>query len=812
MKFLAHINEDGKRVQTVKEHSENVACLAYNNAKSIGLSHIMKLIGLLHDVGKNKKEFQDYLEKAVKDTKSIKKGSINHTTAGGRYFYEFVKKNNLYNDKWDKLLTEIVCYAVMTHHGLIDCIDTNSKDKYTQKLYSPNENSFEETINNSKDFIDDNLISDLFNSAKEEIKVKYEIIKNITKKMIGNSSSKEHKNNPLLFMLGNLQRLVNSFLVDSDRQDTYEFMANCKENRFSEEGLKKLWDDYQHKLNKRINDFAIKNDIDKYRKKISDSCYIFAKNSRNGVYKLDVPTGGGKTLSSIRFALEFAKNNNVSHIFYVAPYISILEQNAKEYRNIFNDDKNILEHHSNVVIDRENDEDILKNRELLEDNWSSPIILTTMVRFLEVLFDGSNSNIRRFHQLKNSVIILDEAQQIPVKCVYIFNTMINFLSNVCNSTIILCSATQPLLDKVKYPLLYNENSEIVKEDSNMEKAFKRNNIIYNRNTTSGKYDKISLSELVNEKIRDVSSILIILNTKKAVRDLYSEIKYNCSDDIDIIQLTTYMCPAHRLEVIENIKKRLSNENVKKIVVISTQLIEAGVDISFEVVIRSLTGLDGIMQAAGRCNRNGERNISEVYMIDYQDENTGSLHDINEAKKASQEVLLNDEKFIEITNEKVSKYYKQYFFNREYEMCYNLDRFGNDNNLYDLLSNNTKNNAEYIKNNNKNDVEYVLRQAYKTAGDNFKVIDNDSVSLVVRYKDSDNLVEEYKKSYSISEKKLILKKLQRYTISLFKNDNALKGLQERRAITYLDEENNILLLDADYYNENGITTDLEVVCI
>ena len=198
------------------------------------------------------------------------------------------------------------------------------------------------------------------------------------------------------------------------------------------------------------------------------------------------------------------------------------------------------------------------------------------------------------------------------------------------------------------------------------------------------------------------------------------------------------------------------------------------------------------------------------MIEYQDENTNSLRDINKAKEATQEVLLNDEKFIEIIGEKIPKYYKQYFFNREGEMCYNISNCGNDN-LYNLLSNNDKNNKEYIKESG-NDVEYVLRQAYKTAGDNFKVIDNDTISLVVRYKDSDELVEEYKNNYSIYEKKLTLKKLQRYTISLFKNDIVLKELQERRAITYLDEENNILLLDADYYNENGITTDLEVICI
>ena len=810
MKMLAHISEDGKREQTVKEHSENVANYACNEAKNIGLNNTMKIIGLLHDIGKNKLEFQNYLYTAVSNKDGKLKGTINHTSAGARYLYELIVKNHLYSDKYDKLLVELICYAIMTHHGLIDCIDTSANDKYTQKLYSPNEKNFNEVIDNINNYIDNELILELLNNAKEEIKVKYEIIKNITEQMIKDSFGKEYKNNPILFMLGNLQRLVNSFLIDADRRDTYEFMDNCKEKRFSEEELKILWIDYQNKLDKKINGFVIKNDIDKCRRKISDSCYEFAKCCKNGIYKLDVPTGGGKTLSSIRFALEFAKNNNISHIFYVAPYISILEQNAKEYRNIFNDDNNILEHHSNVVIDNENYEDILKNRELLEDNWSSPIILTTMVRFLEVLFDGSNSNIRRFHQLKNSVIILDEAQQIPVKCVYMFNTMINFLSNVCNSTIVLCSATQPLLGKVKHPLLYSENSEIVKEDSNIENVFKRNNIIYNRNTISGKYDKISLSRLVNEKVKDVSSILIILNTKKAVRDLYSEIKCNCNGDIDIIQLTTYMCPMHRLEVIEEIKERLAKEKYKKTVVISTQLIEAGVDISFEMVIRSLTGLDSIMQAAGRCNRNGERDISEVYMIEYQDENTNSLRDINKAKEATQEVLLNDEKFIEIIGEKIPKYYRQYFFNREGEMCYNISNCGNDN-LYNLLSNNDKNNKEYIKESG-NDVEYVLRQAYKTAGDNFKVIDNDTISLVVRYKDSYELVEEYKNNYSISEKKLTLKKLQRYTVSLFKNDNVLKELQERRAITYLDEENNILLLDADYYNENGITTDLEVICI
>lgn len=808
MEFFAHINIENNKKQTVRDHSLNVSNFAENNAKSIGLSNLMKIIGILHDLGKNKYEFQEYLDHSVNGDGTAVRGSVNHTTAGARYLYQLICDNKMYNDEYDILLVQIICYSIMTHHGLIDCIDNMGADKYSQKLFSSNETNMNEIIDNSKSYINDNEILKLFVKAKGELKETYNKIKKIGSNM-RNSVDLDIANSPEFFMLSNLQRLINSFLVDADRKDTNQFMSNIIEKQLNKEELSLLWNDFGNKLEKRIEMYKINNDISKLRNKISNDCLNFAKNNINGIYKLDVPTGGGKTLASMRFALEFAKNNNKQHIYYIAPYISILEQNAKEYRSIFDDDENVLEHHSNVIIEDGKKNDELQNYEVLLDNWNSPIILTTMVRFLEVLFDGSNSNVRRFHQLKNSIVILDEAQQIPIKCVYMFNTMINFLSNICNSTFIFCTATQPLFNEVKYPLLYSENCDIIPNDENLNKAFKRNNIVYCRNTETKKYKKQDLIDLIKNKINNVNNILVILNTKSAVRDLYNDMNSSFSDNIDILQLTTYMCPKHRLDVISSIKHRLSILSSRKMILVSTQLIEAGVDISFEMVIRSLTGIDGIMQAAGRCNRNGEKNSSEVLVIDYQDECTISLKDINLAKQSTNNVMLNESDLISITNKDVNQYYKQYFFDRESEMCYNI---ANNENIYNLLSENTKNNREYKKINNNCDVEYYLRQAYKTAGNEFNVIDNNAVSVITRFAEANEFINEYKNKYTIDEKKLLLKKLQRYTISLNKNDKMFKSLIERKGLTYLDDENQILVLDKDYYSDNGVTDELKVICI
>src|SRR5690606_4496420 len=291
-------------------------------------------------------------------------------------------------------------------------------------------------------------------------------------------------------------------------------------------------------------------------------------------------------------------------IIYVVPYTTIIEQNAKEVRDILKANDYLLEHHSNVIDDELNDDEFIdyksyqKNKKikLAKDNWDVPIIFTTMVQFLDTFYKGKGRNIRRLHNLTNSVIIFDEVQSVPVNCISLFNETLNFLKDFGNSTILLCTATQPALQYVQKNISIDD--ELIDDLTIVTKDFKRTNII-NFLKDEG-WTTEDLTEFVQEQIQHVNSVLVILNTKSVVRKLYHELQ---NSDVRVVHLSTSMCAAHRKAIISEMRDMLKRK--EKLLCISTQLIEAGVDVSFECVIRSLAGLDSIAQAAGRCNRHGE---------------------------------------------------------------------------------------------------------------------------------------------------------------------------------------------------------------
>lgn len=423
-KYLAHISEN--REQTVYEHCENVSRYAELEARSVGLGSTLKIAGLLHDVGKLTDEFNEYIHKAVENPNSVRRGSINHSSAGAKYIMDYGAKHNI------KFSPELIAYSIFSHHGLNDCVDENEEDKFTPRL-KVDENSYQNVLGNIEPLITTVDLKSLLEKSEKEFNNQVEKIKKICIDM--KFSCDENSS----FLLGCLERLILSYLIDADRRDTAEFMQGKINNRKTQEEINELWKDYQKKLNQKLDSFKTVTKIDKLRKQMSDYCFDFTKNG-NGIYRLSIPTGGGKTLSSMRYALELAKKEEKRHIIYVAPFLSILEQNANEIRTILNDDDNILEHHSNVCID-ENNVEQLNRHELLADDWSAPIIMTTTVQFLNTLFDGGMQSVRRLHQLTNAVIIIDEAQSIPIKCLNLFTTFMNFLSYCGNSTIVMCTAT-----------------------------------------------------------------------------------------------------------------------------------------------------------------------------------------------------------------------------------------------------------------------------------------------------------------------------------------------------------------------------------
>lgn len=478
-KYIAHISN--QRVQTVYEHCENVSRYAELEAKHVRLGNTLKIAGLLHDVGKLTDEFNDYIHKSAKNPKSVKRGSVNHSSAGAKYVMDFGAELGI------KYSPQMIAYSIFSHHGLNDCLDENQEDKFTPRL-NVDENRYQTVLNNIGSLIDTVNLKSLLEESEKEFDDFIEKINKVAKDM---KIKKINTAENWLFLVGCLERLILSYLVDADRRDTAEFMQNKIYKRKKQEEINDLWVDYQKKLNQKLNSFNADTKIDMLRKQMSDYCFDFAEKG-NGIYRLSIPTGGGKTLSSMRYALELAKKESKEHIIYVAPFLSVLEQNADEIKTILKDDENILEHHSNVSIDENNIEE-LSRHELLADNWSAPIIMTTTVQFLNTLFDGSMQSVRRLHQLTNAVIIIDEAQSIPIKCLNLFTTFMNFLSYCCNSTIVMCTATQPLFEKINRPLLYSEKcKDVIPNIEFFSNEFKR---VHIERPNQNKYNYESLAHL-----------------------------------------------------------------------------------------------------------------------------------------------------------------------------------------------------------------------------------------------------------------------------------------------------------------------------
>ncbi|MDR3210247.1 MAG: CRISPR-associated helicase Cas3', partial [Oscillospiraceae bacterium] len=313
-----------------------------------------------------------------------------------------------------------------------------------------------------------------------------------------------------------------------------------------------------------------------------------------GLYALTVPTGGGKTVASLAFALEHAKQNKQTRVIYVIPYTSIIEQNAAVFAEILGRE-NVLEHHSNVKYDRETDEERTR-KELSAENWDAPVVVTTNVRFFEGLFGSRTSVCRKLHNVANSVLIFDEAQMLPVPFLAPCVRAIEELVRNFGCTAVLCTATQPSLGK----LLTLPVREIVGDATALYQFFRR--------TTFRDIGPQTDEELA-ARLRAHEQALCIVNNRRQARNLYGLLKCDGA-----FHLSTRMTPAHRSEVLARIRARLKNGETCRVV--STSLVEAGVDLDFPAVFRGRAGLDAIIQAAGRCNREGRRKAEEsvVYIF------------------------------------------------------------------------------------------------------------------------------------------------------------------------------------------------------
>lgn len=797
--LCAHINPTTLEEQSVKEHLYNVSIMSMEYGAKISLAATGELIGILHDMGKGTKKFDSYIRYSAKhpNDRSLR-GSINHSTAGAKFIFD-----NFYNttDPYQKLTAQLISQAICSHHGgLIDCLDLKGIDIFTDKMKTDKDICYDEALSNFKaECWKMEHINNLFNRSKEEIK---SILIKVNK--IDNSAKFGQ------FAAGVLTKYLFSCVIDADRYDTYTFM----EGREPKQSIDKsaLWNELADALETKLKSYPKLSKIDLLREEVSISCKNFGKNNP-GIYQLSVPTGGGKTLSSLRYALEHAKEFNKDRIFYIIPFTTIIDQNAKEIKDILGHEDMILEHHSNIVIDCSHDEDDDENvngqeaYKLLTERWDSPIILTTMVQFLDTLFSGGTQGVRRMHNLANSIIIFDEIQAIPIKCINMFNSAINFLSNICNATVILCTATQPLLSTTKMPIKLSENANIISDMHNKFEQFKRVNLVDRR--LIEEYSAASIKDFVLDTMDQVESVLVILNTKNSAKEIFNELKKTNENlpkekQYSIFHLSTNMCPSHRMSILQDMKTKLGH---MRVICISTQLIEAGVNISFGCVVRSLAGLDSIAQAAGRCNRHGESPCSDVYIVNIEGENVSKLVDIKKGQECTRRVL---DEFKQNPNifdndllspKAMERYYRYYFHERSGEMNYSLSKPDNDKSMYDILSGNDEAvNAFNGRNGYK--PKLMLKQAFKTAGNKFQVIDQNTTGVIVPYEEGKTLITLINGNCNLSELKQYLKRAQQFSVNLFEPDK--RRLEEMGGIIELKGGVILALRDGFYREDVGVS--------
>lgn len=797
--MIAHIAAD-KREETIAEHTEKTRQLCALKGKRCGISEIMSFCAIFHDLGKAKKSFSDYLH-SDEQTRQRLRGSIAHASTGAKYVYDKYHNTKVINQK---VFTELAAYCIAAHHGLFDCVDEERCDKFSEKINHV-EDYTEACENGAKEVLESYMVDEIYDNAYHEF---VEVLKKITPLV--------HETNEMYFYLSCLQRLMLSILIDSDWEATSEFMSTGelleKETGNTEEIFRQAignLDDYMQGLDMQFTRQSRTQkelEIHTARKELQIECRKFAKHSA-GIYSLPIPTGGGKTLSGLAYALEYAKvHTQTEHIIYVSPYISVTEQNADVWRKAIANKEWILEHHSSIVQNADHTDGDYEAEQVLQAdiNWEESFICTTFVQFMNTLFSDKKTAIRRMHRLVNSVIIIDEVQSMPIKCIDTFNCMMNFLNAVCNTDIILCTATQPRLGDVNHPIRYAKSKNMI---TNVEKRF----LDFDRVTCKYQREPYTFEELKEEivkRLEDFDSILVVLNTKSAVRKLYDLLK---TENIRVGYLTTNLCAEHRSDKIANINQVLSSnredtETVKKekIIVISTNLIEAGVDISFECVYRSMAGLDSIAQTAGRCNRNGESDKGEVHIVCLKGENIGSM---NELKRAQETVdkLFYYGKYNGHQNILLPEWMDQYF-----EYLYHIDDLKSqmmfpvkdlDTNIYEMLSTGFRCDSKMN----------LLNQAYKTAGKKYKVIDNDSIGVIVPYKKGKEIIRQLEQTSDIHEVKRYVRMAQRYTVNI----NGTKMKQLEGLITPVSEYLQGIYIPAVpgiYHEHYGITGEMETFII
>jgi len=706
MKYLARTHQTSDKVQTIIEHATNVANLAKTNGHTWG-GDFAYACGLAHDIGKYSEEFQ----------KRIGGGSlkVDHATAGGQFFAQ----------KYDTIGL-FAAYIIMGHHGGLP--NGGSQTQSTQD---------EPTLHGRlKRAIPD------YSKFQNELSIPKLVSPTICKNK---------------FDVSFFIRMIFSALVDADWTDAETFANDGVKSRGGFSTMSELNEKLSKHIERFINPDTTPSELNQKRTDLLKNCLDVAESSA-GMFTLTAPTGSGKTISSLAFALKHAKLQDKRRVIYVAPYNTIIDQNVAEYAKILGEE-NVLCHSGNTMY--ENQDEVDENKRNSIENWNFPVIATSNVQFFESLFSNKTGKCRKLHNIAGSVIIFDEAQMIPLPYLLPCIKAIKTLADGYGCTIVLSTATQSSLDEY----FDNQITKIVKDPIELHNFFRRTNFMHLEQPLSD--DELAETMLSHKQV------LCIVNTRRQAQQIYEIISSRQSSSV--FHLSTTMHQKHRKEVLAEIRNRLTSE--EKCVVISTSLVEAGVDFDFEVVYRQEAGLDSIIQAAGRCNREGkrERCASNVYVFKSGEHKSPRLIEPNIT--AFKQISKRHEDIASL--EAIKEYFEQLYYNI------------GDGRL------DAKNILEMLEKN-------FPSIPFADVNNAFKIIDGSTQQTVYCLFDVPDLEAQLRSGIRNRE---LFRKIAEYGVNLYDSD--IKKLNEIGAIDKVGFDEDILLITKAYYKD-AIGVDLSPI--
>lgn len=680
-KFVSHIRKDIEcnieAIQSNEDHCLGVAELARKFASEFGMGDFGYIMGKLHDKGKEKPEFQNYIrfENGLTDHRKYTQEGKTHAYVGGLMAKEF-----------GQMVAPLIENPIMGHHrGLYDYPDLETE----KQKRIPSE-------------------------------VTQEQIPKPTFPSWFNPQILQEKD------VHNIERILFSCLVDADFLDTEQFM---QPRQASMRGGKATLAELLPLLNGYLDSFGEpKTEVNIIRNEVQKVCRERAHDTP-GFYSLTVPTGGGKTLSSLVWAINHAVQHGKRRIIIAIPYTSIIVQTAGILRNIFGEE-NVLEHHSNLVVDDKDDQELRTPGRLATENWDYPIIVTTNVQLFESMMASKPSECRKLHNINNSVLILDEVQTLPTDFLQPIVDTLDTYQRLFGVSVLFTTASQPVLEgnhQGTNPSVLlkglKEIREIIPAGWNLHDKLRRVSLSIDNSPQT--YDSIATQLAKHDRV------LCIVNTRRDAKEIFDRLP----DDGIRIHLSRMMCPAHVSRKIEEMKKVLGNPCNKVVRVISTQLIEAGVDIDFPVVYRQEAGLDSILQAAGRCNREGLYDLCTTYVFSLSGEHPLPKGFISQGNNAR---LNMDSQSDWFSSETMSNYYLQ---------------------LYSR-----------IQSFDKKDIKHYLYKygelMFETAAQEFRLIDDETQSVIVNWKGSLSLVDRLKSEGPTYH---LIRQLSQFSVNLRKRD-------------------------------------------